>query len=538
MRYFVTQDPRQVPHSSDPVGILIHDNWNDWFEYKTLFQLRVRSAGEETVIGQVKIGQKGLGSLQDGEGIPRLKAIFEGPLDEQFFSLGQDEDYFTAALALRDNVGVDVLKDLRDVSANLSILRENEQESSLNTSLLRSISRTTVEGRFARLAQGNARLTNFSFVHLPAGLEAAPEISNCKGEDGCLSFAVAHERSPPTNIHVLIGRNGVGKTTRLTQIIHALLKSVISEDKDPGQVLFYQDDWLDGTVVSSEPDFANMVSVSFSAFDPFVPPEISQLASSKLKYAYIGLKRPAQSTPTEGGSESFAKHELAAQFVASASVCRRGVKRERWTQALNTLEADPLFEEANVVGLAEDGEVSEAIWGRNAKKLFNRLSSGHAIVLLTMTRLVELVDEKSLVLLDEPEGHLHPPLLAAFVRALSVLLTRRNGVALIATHSPVVLQEVPASCVWYLHRSAGEVWANRPERETFGENVGVLTRDVFGLEVNKSGFHKLIAEAVKQSRGDYDEVVAHFNGELGEEAQALIRFLSLRFKNSNSAAKP
>jgi hypothetical protein len=38
-----------------------------------------------------------------------------------------------------------------------------------------------------------------------------------------------------------------------------------------------------------------------------------------------------------------------------------------------------------------------------------------------------------------------PPLLAAMMRALSDLLVDRNGVAVVATHSPVVLQEVPAS---------------------------------------------------------------------------------------------
>jgi len=66
-----------------------------------------------------------------------------------------------------------------------------------------------------------------------------------------------------------------------------------------------------------------------------------------------------------------------------------------------------------------------------------KLSSGHAIVLLTITRLVEL-DERSLVLIDEPEVHLHPPLLSAFVRALSDLLIELNGVAIVATHSPVM----------------------------------------------------------------------------------------------------
>ncbi len=40
------------------------------------------------------------------------------------------------------------------------------------------------------------------------------------------------------------------------------------------------------------------------------------------------------------------------------------------------------------------------------------MSSGHAIVLLTVTKLVARVEEKTLVLIDEPESHLHPPLLS------------------------------------------------------------------------------------------------------------------------------
>jgi predicted ATP-binding protein involved in virulence len=160
-----------------------------------------------------------------------------------------------------------------------------------------------------------------------------------------------------------------------------------------------------------------------------------------------------------------------------------------------------------------------------AEQVFRDLSSGHAIVLLTMTRLVELVDERTIVLVDEPEGHLHPPLLSAFVRALSDLLIKRNGVALLATHSPVVLQEVPKSCVWMLRRSARLSKAERPTIETFGENVGTLTREVFGLEVTNSGFHQLLKNAITEPGVDYETAVRGFNGQLGAEAHALLRNL-------------
>ncbi|MCZ7679708.1 MAG: ATP-binding protein [Sandaracinaceae bacterium] len=139
-----------------------------------------------------------------------------------------------------------------------------------------------------------------------------------------------------------------------------------------------------------------------------------------------------------------------------------------------------------------------------------------------MSRLVETVEEKTLVLFDEPEAHLHPPLLSALVRALSDLLVDRNGVAVIATHSPVILQEVPRKCVWKMRRSGHAVVVERPEIETFGENVGVLTRDVFGLEVTSSGFHRLLDEQIAADR-KFDDIVQIFGGELGSEARAIAR---------------
>jgi hypothetical protein len=116
----------------------------------------------------------------------------------------------------------------------------------------------------------------------------------------------------------------------------------------------------------------------------------------------------------------------------------------------------------------------------------------------------------------------HPPLLSAFVRALSDLLTNRNGVAIIATHSPVVLQEVPKSCVWKMRRSGREVVVERPDIETFGENSGTLTSEVFGLEATHSGFHQLLREAIEEGL-DYEDTVARFGGAMGSEAKAIVR---------------
>ena len=171
---------------------------------------------------------------------------------------------------------------------------------------------------------------------------------------------------------------------------------------------------------------------------------------------------------------------------------------------------------------AADQSDNQQTFSEKATALFQRMSSGHAIVLLTVTKLVETVEEKTLVLLDEPESHLHPPLLSAFTRALSDLLVNRNGVAIIATHSPVVLQEVPKSCVSILRRTRLIANVDRPESETFAENVGILTREVFGLEVSKSGFHNLLANSVAESKS-YEEVELEYQNQLGFEGKTILR---------------
>ena len=186
------------------------------------------------------------------------------------------------------------------------------------------------------------------------------------------------------------------------------------------------------------------------------------------------------------------------------------------------LSSDPIFRDANISALMNLENLEK--FEKDATKLFKKLSSGHKIVLLTITRLVETLEERSLILIDEPESHLHPPLLSTFIRVLSDLLINRNGVSIIATHSPVVLQEVPKECIWKLRRIGAEAKVDRLEIESFGENVGILTQEIFGLEVTDSGFHKILKELVEKSES-YEDAVAKLKGQIGLEGKAILRSL-------------
>lgn len=116
-------------------------------------------------------------------------------------------------------------------------------------------------------------------------------------------------------------------------------------------------------------------------------------------------------------------------------------------ETCQSLNSDTIFSDNGFIYLLEtffDGNCNDTT---EIDKFFVKLSSGHMIIILSLTALCASIYEKTIVFIDEPETHLHPPLLATYIRTLSFLLRKRNAIAIIATHSPIVLQEVPKSCV-------------------------------------------------------------------------------------------
>lgn len=502
--FAVVDSPREIPSNARNRAFLITDDWDDWFKYSTMYTLIVcTGSGERIPLGYVKIGQL---NMEAGQRRPALEARFES-LSDDFFSLGQSEDYYEGLGKLDDALRDTIVRGLRDLVGDPDLWDRAKREDVTRVSLTRSVSSKSIKGQFRRLLDGGLRLTPYAFSYAPPKRRVGKELAET------LSFKVTPESNPPTNVHVLIGRNGVGKT----RMLDLMTKSLAAEPRVAGQAgkFTVQDDFDDSPI-----PFASIVTVSFSAFDEVELLPEKRDTTDPVRYYYIGLRRNQPNSKWHGRPKT--PERLAKEFVDAMGACLAGPRSRRWRKALEMLEADPIFKEAEVVGLAASSNTDTV--GERATRLFQRLSSGHKIVLLTISRLVESVEEKTLVLIDEPEAHLHPPLLSAFVRSLSDLLVNRNGVSIIATHSPVVLQEVPQTCVWMMRRSGEEAVAERPECETFGENVGVLTREVFRLEVAQTGFHSMLAKEVAEGR-TFEQIVDRFSGELGAEARAILRGL-------------
>lgn len=511
MHFIVIPNENRVPTEGCDIVYLWTGNWDDWFEFSTLYVLTYYDdAGEAHRLGGVKIGQIGMEKRQRRPYLPDEFSV----LDNRFFSLGQDTSYYERIRKLDHETADQLLSALNDVVADDEIYLRAKNERVLGVSLMRSVNERTLVGQFRRILSGGAELTSYAFRYI------GPKQLNEQTEPLDLSFSVEPLSKPPTNIQVIIGRNGVGKSFLLNAMSRALVRPEEDEQND-GRFVDENHELQE----DFESPFGNIVSITFSAFDDFPIIRPSRNTLSSIPYTNIGLRKQERVADEEGNRswETITQepNDLTKDFISSAKICTQGDKRERWLKVLQALESDPIFEEAEVSSLLE---VNTERFGAHASRLFRRLSSGHKIVLLTITRLVEKVEERTLVLMDEPEAHLHPPLLAAFIRGLSDLLVNRNGVGVVATHSPVVLQEVPRSCVWKIRRHGGSAIAERVRIETFAEHVGHLTHEVFGLEVTSSGFHKMITDAT-EAQDTFDGVNRQFDGEVGSEGRALISML-------------
>ena len=90
---------------------------------------------------------------------------------------------------------------------------------------------------------------------------------------------------------------------------------------------------------------------------------------------------------------------------------------------------------------------------------------------------------------------------------------------LIATHSPVILQETFASNVYVIKRHDGGLSVSHPIAETFGETFGFINNMVFELNTDMANYYKvcdqLYSEMNCQTMVSVEEVIKAFQDKLG-----------------------
>lgn len=120
-----------------------------------------------------------------------------------------------------------------------------------------------------------------------------------------------------------------------------------------------------------------------------------------------------------------------------------------------------------------------------------------------------------MILFDEPESHLHPNAISILMNVLYKLLDEFNSFAIIATHSPIVIQEVSSRNVKVFKREGDFLEVSNIEHETFSENLTTITDEIFGnREIAK--YHKSIMQTIVEHKlkdVKYEELIEIFKNE-------------------------
>ena len=501
MRFYV-RNWREAPppHAVYPYVVLQNDNWDD-YGYETLFHSKVYLSHDWVVdLRGVKI----LKIHQEGGRTP-IEDSFDG-LDDSYCSLGQELAYYERLMTIPEDRRLQYLTALRDAAADATIRDRFRREPGFETSLLRSGPAGRALEDAAALLQGvDDSDDDLSFTFY----------TRFGSNEFATSFKYLAVEHLPGRINAVIGYNGTGKTKLLANLAW-VASTELNLRKQEDKIREY------GRI---EPDglrFGHVITIAYSAFDTFaVPPPNTQ----QFGYSYCGLRkephelgdqaaeREDQPTGRDKPSIELKNPDEIAEDIGSALLRIDTPDRRR---ALNDA-MQPIRDEPSV---ARAGYSLDLLENDEWRQEFDELSTGHKISVNIIVQLVGWLQQRSLVLIDEPEAHLHPPLLAALMKGISIALDAHRSYAIVATHSPVVLQEIAGCYAHVLRRHGSRNSVVEPRIETFGENIGLLTRHVFNLDNSHSDYEGILLKLA--SALSLEEIENLFEHGLSSQARALV----------------
>jgi energy-coupling factor transporter ATP-binding protein EcfA2 len=542
---FLIRKPRGPwPKVGFPAFVLEQDNWND-YGFQTLYRLSyvTQEAGgklNEDLIGPVKILRRGQSS---SDGLLLTEAF--NRLSPEFCSVGTSLDYYERLKALPVKVRRLAMDGLRDIVAKPTLANRFRQEVGWTESLFRD----GKDEKYLTLARGlltddysafpgdelrfsfsmaNQHATEFSFPSIGTGLSGATA------------------KLLPLRVAVLVGKNGSGKSTMLARLARVAHGTVEQRSQEPLSGL--------GRITPSGIGFPRVVSVTFSPFDSFRLPGtdgkerrkvIKELAQGEGRFAFIGLRdiaarvshqRRAPAANVSDGvldadrlatSRLKSVGQLCAEFLVFLDRARAKKRARHLDKLLASVLHGSAFDQ-----LLDDG-VSDADV-KEVERCFLLCSTGHKIAALAICGLVATLEKSSLILFDEPETHLHPPLLAALMHALRDILEKHQSFCVIATHSPVVVQESLGTSVKLVRREGTQIITRPPSMETFGESIGLITTEVFGLNAETTDYHAILDSLVGEYH-DHEQIESKFlNGSMSHQARAYVMSRLMQARGEDS----
>jgi len=508
MLFYLLDGGSQLPRRPTyPYATLRPDNWDD-YGYKTTFHVVIyRSKDEEDDLGPVKIleiNQKG--------GQTHLPEKPFRSLGKRYCSLGSSLDYYETVYKLGRKVRSEYLTSIGDVAWDDERRAQFEDLEGYRVSLLRF-------SGAERLVDEAAKFLKEKKKTLPSGKRGFSISFKTRfgkvGPSLVADFSFRRKGQLPNRINAVIGYNGTGKTKLLSNL--AIVASEYGYDsKEEAHSK------AAGRFVGTKPPFVRVIVVSYSAFDNFVIPDDDE--AERVGYKYCGLRfklppdkeRPIVRLRSDSIYGLKSSEQIKKDFLTALQRVREQKRMDALREAMRPILSDASFQRIGLISLF--GQESEGEYD----DIFYTLSSGHKIVVKIVLELVAYMDgdEPTLILIDEPETHLHPPLTAAFLKCVRGCLDTLNGFAIVATHSPVVLQELPSRYVRVLRRIGNRATMEEPDIETFGEAIGNITQHVFNLDDGSTDWHATLKTLTRDK--SLKEIEELFDGKLGFAARSFV----------------
>lgn len=476
----------RIPSGLKNTFVLRGDNWNDYGSYVRFNLIWFSAKGHRSDIGITKILQGSDVEKTDWLVSARtaLPDRFTTDIGSPFISLGQSEAYYAALHEAFGHKAPIVLTALRDIAVMPGLAGRFETSTVFRNAMMREnvAKRSRRFGSAWSLGESPIEKPSFSYV--------------CQLSDDEQPFQTEFDfrtgDTLPGRVIGIIGRNAVGKTRFLAQLSADLAQSrrVSAETVDEGRRRF----------PGEQPLFTRILAVSYSAFDRFRRPT----AHDESSYVYCGIRDERGNLSQTGLQRTFRANKVRVRDLD---------RRDEWTRYIAKILGET--SELNEADL--EAEIDSSL---EESSLLLKLSSGQAILCHFVTGLLAWLQPESLVLFDEPETHLHPNAVANLFVVLSEILHDHKSYAIVATHSPVVIQEIPSKRVIMFTRDEGVTYADPLHFESFGESVAELTEHVFQTQEADSLYRQTLDRVAKSM--SLEEALDLFTNPLSMNAKSYL----------------
>ena len=463
--FFVILNPngradRASSHSTPtefPSFILVLNNgWNDYgmnTEFNLFYYL---DANNYEYIGEVKI-------INIETNITEVIDEKFTVLNENYCSLGQKFNYYDNLKSKLGKNFESILWALKDAAFYPEIQDKFEQESAFINSLIRydEPEQLLREAKYKIYNYDLSNLYSFKYTFSPKFSDTSLDID----------FNFNNNGNFPDRIYAIIGKNGTGKTQLMTSLPIDIYKKA------------------DENFTPKTPMFSKVIAVSYSAFDTFEIPK----KTATFNYLYCGLK--------DENGERMTDRALLLRFHNTWKKIKKQERMSQWVKILSNFLDKEIIDEF-IILKKDEFEVSLDGFTKTRKML----SSGQSILLYIITEIVANIRYDAIILYDEPETHLHPNAITQLMNTIYELVNEFQSYCIIATHSPLIIRELLSKNVFVMERESNYPSLRKIGVETFGENLTVLTEEVFGnRSIPKQ--YKLILERLVNNGLTYDEII-------------------------------